>query len=134
MTQLVPAACCLYDVDNLQKGEVLCLGENSPISLADRPKPDPLLHDLQNRRAGPEHQARQKLIVTGAQLQIGNMINTLSRYRLALVHGTGADLKGKFTRECGLTVIGVHMQKSKMVNPSWMGTRRLVIMAQVVEE
>jgi hypothetical protein len=53
-----------------------------------------------------------KLRVTGAQLQIGNIINILPQ-----------DLPGKFIQEGSLTVIGTQVQHSKMITQ--VGTKQM---------
>ena len=55
---------CLYDVDKIpedqvQEDEVICLGENLPISWTDQPKDDSLLLHFKGRRTGI-HSTRQE--------------------------------------------------------------------------
>jgi DNA-directed RNA polymerase-5 subunit 1 len=53
---VTPHSSCLYDVDKIPEDkvedEVVCLGENLPISWADKTKADPLLHDFKGRSTG----------------------------------------------------------------------------------
>ena len=61
---VTPHSSCLYDVDKIpedqvQEDEVICLGENLPISWTDQPKDDSLLLHFKGRRTGI-HSTRQE--------------------------------------------------------------------------